>query len=59
MSLINILENEFVGFPPQLVDVVRFLVYVNIENHFIIQLNNKCMLSDHCVGEINDPVVEL
>ncbi len=59
MSLLLLTDNEPIPFPSELVDVVRFLVYIKTEENFSIQLNQKCMLSSHCVGETNDPQVEL
>ena len=59
MPLLDLLDNDPTGFPSELVDKVKFLVYINVEERFLIQLNQKCMTGSRCFGE-DDPVqVEL
>ena len=59
MPLLDLLDNDPTGFPSELVDVVKFLVYINVEERFLVQLNQKCLPNARCFGEDDQVQVEL
>lgn len=54
MPIAPILDNEPVV--PELLDIAHFIVYLNLEQSFQVQLNQKCMLGEDCLGEIHNPL---
>lgn len=43
MTLINILDNEFIDPPPVVLDRIRFVVYIKQEASFILEVDPKCV----------------
>jgi hypothetical protein len=42
MTLVNVLDNEFLDIPDELVDVVRFVVYVKMDERLVLNLDENC-----------------
>lgn len=43
MTLINILDNEFLDEPPVVLDRLRFVVYIKQEASYILEVDEKCV----------------
>lgn len=46
MTLINILDNEFLDPPPVVLDRVRFVMYIKQEASYILEVDEKCVKVD-------------
>jgi hypothetical protein len=45
--------------PSTLIEKVRFVVYIKTEEHFVLQLNQKCFVDTKCIEEADEAEVEL
>ena len=46
MTLINILDNEFLDPPPRALDKVRFVVYIKDIARFRMEVDDKCVKNE-------------